>query len=146
MMKNTLDNFTNNFAKNFNKNSETLSIFSPTVLPAVCPTCHLDDDGEQEQGDEVLLAEPDTELDEPQRFAVVLYNDDYTPMDFVVEVLQEQFQMSVDKAVEVMLAVHHDGRGVAGVYSRDIAETKSHAVNETARQAGYPLLTLAEPY
>ncbi|ELA08566.1 ATP-dependent Clp protease adaptor protein ClpS [Moraxella macacae 0408225] len=117
--------------------------FLPTfkILPML-PCCHLDNDNEQ---DTDLLLAPELKTEEPQYFAVVLYNDDYTPMGFVVEVLMDCFQMPMVKALEVMLAVHREGRGVAGVYSRDIAETKSWAVNTAARKAGYPLLALVEP-
>lgn len=100
-----------------------------------------------EADDDTLLAEPISEeaLDLPRRFVVVLYNDDYTPMDFVVDVLQRYFNLPLEKAVEVMLSVHHEGYGIAGIYPKDIAETKSQMVNQEAQNAGYPLLTRAEP-
>lgn len=98
---------------------------------------------EGEPLDDVLLADP--ELKRPQRYAVVMYNDDYTPMEFVVGVLQDHFKHSLDKAVSIMLAIHHEGKGIAGVYPKDIAETKAQAVNREARQAGFPLLTQIEP-
>lgn len=100
-----------------------------------------------ETDDDTALADPMTEdeIKLPRRFAVVFYNDDYTPMDFVVDVLQRHFNLSAEKAVEIMLNVHYDGRGVAGIYSKDIAETKSFHVNQEAQNAGYPLFTKAEP-
>lgn len=100
-----------------------------------------------EADDDTAVAEPLTEeeIEIPRRFAVVFYNDDYTPMDFVVDILQRHFNLSTEKAVEIMLNVHYDGRGVAGVYSKDIAETKSYHVNQEAQNAGYPLFTKAEP-
>ncbi len=80
----------------------------------------------------------------PSKYWVVLFNDDYTPMDFVVVVLQEFFAMSYRQAVKVMLDVHHQGKGICGVYSRDIAETKVAQVNEFARISEHPLLCKME--
>lgn len=99
-----------------------------------------------ERDDDTDVADlAETRIELPRRFAVVFYNDDYTPMDFVIEILQKHFHLSIEKAVEIMLNVHYDGRGVAGVYSKDIAETKSYHVNQEAQKAGYPLFTKAEP-
>jgi len=75
----------------------------------------------------------------PPRFNVVLLNDDYTTMDFVVEILEDVFRRSPAEAVQVMLRVHEEGRGVAGTYPLDVAETKVLAVHERARRAGFPL-------
>lgn len=98
---------------------------------------------EGEPLDDVLLADP--ELKRPRQYAVIMYNDDYTPMEFVVGVLQDHFKHNLDQAVSIMLAIHHEGKGIAGVYPKDIAETKAQAVNREARQAGFPLLTQIEP-
>lgn len=76
---------------------------------------------------------------------VLLLNDDYTPMDFVVLVLERYFRKSEQEAQLVMLAVHHKGQGVAGVYTRDVAETKVAQVMAHARQEGHPLMVVAEP-
>lgn len=81
----------------------------------------------------------------PRKFQVVLLNDDFTPMDFVVEVLQRFFQMDEIKATQVMLAVHHQGKGFCGVYSREIAETKAYQVNQYARTNQHPLKCEIEP-
>jgi len=79
------------------------------------------------------------ELDEPGRFKVLLHNDDYTTMDFVVTILQSVFNKDIEAATEIMLSVHKTGIGVAGVYSRDVAETKVAMVAELSRKNEYPL-------
>jgi len=79
-------------------------------------------------------------LKRPPLFRVVLLNDDFTPMDFVVEVLKQFFGMSEEKATQVMLHVHTRGIGVCGVFSRDVAETKVRQVNDYSRQHQHPLL------
>lgn len=92
---------------------------------------------------DVLLAEPETAR--PPMYAVVIFNDDYTPMEFVVHVLMKYFKLDAERATEVMLQVHYKGKGVAGVYPRDIAETKAQQVNKEARLEGHPLLCQIEP-
>lgn len=95
--------------------------------------------GEDEDGSlAVLPAKP--ALAKPPLYKVVLLNDDFTPMEFVVEVLTTFFSMDSEKAVQVMLAVHTQGKGTCGIFTRDIAETKSHQVNEYARACEHPLL------
>ncbi|HLF96235.1 MAG TPA: ATP-dependent Clp protease adapter ClpS [Methylococcaceae bacterium] len=79
-------------------------------------------------------------LKRPPLFRVVLLNDDFTPMDFVVEVLKQFFGMSEEKATQIMLHVHTRGIGVCGVFSRDVAETKVRQVNDYSRQHQHPLL------
>lgn len=86
----------------------------------------------------------DTELREPPLWQVVLLNDDYTPMEFVVLVLQQFFGKNHDQAVQIMLKVHHEGRGVCGVYPYDIANTKVVQVNRYARQHQHPLQCVME--
>ncbi|OUY06035.1 ATP-dependent Clp protease adapter ClpS [Acinetobacter populi] len=100
-----------------------------------------DDDGEHEV--DVMVAPP--QLKRPPQYAVVLLNDDYTPMDFVIEILQQYFALDLDRATQVMLTVHHEGKGIAGIYPRDIAETKANQVNNYARSQGHPLLCQIEP-
>ncbi|MDN3522480.1 ATP-dependent Clp protease adapter ClpS [Halomonas ramblicola] len=96
--------------------------------------------GTEEEGDQaVQTAEP--ELAEPPMYKVVLHNDDFTPMEFVVEVLQTFFQMDSETAVQVMLTVHTQGKATCGIFTRDIAETKSHQVNQYARECQHPLLS-----
>jgi ATP-dependent Clp protease adaptor protein ClpS len=80
----------------------------------------------------------------PPLYKVVMLNDDYTPMEFVVQVLQTYFRMDRDKAVQIMLQVHTQGRAVAGIFTRDIAETKVKQVNNYARKHQHPLLCQLE--
>ena len=99
-----------------------------------------------EDGDSDLAVQTaPPQLKRPPLYAVVLLNDDYTPMEFVIEILQQYFAMNLDQATQVMLTVHYEGKGVAGVYPRDIAETKANQVNNYARSQGHPLLCQIEP-
>ncbi len=95
---------------------------------------HPDDDGG------LALQEARPELKRPPLYKVVLLNDDYTPMEFVVEVLETFFKMNREQATQVMLTVHTQGKGVCGIYTRDIAETKAAQVNQFARDHQHPLL------
>lgn len=83
-------------------------------------------------------------LNSPSKYQVYLLNDDYTPMDFVVVVLQQFFRMSYPLAIKIMLEVHHQGKGICGIFTRDIAETKVAQVNEFARLSDHPLLCKME--
>ncbi|WP_131667237.1 ATP-dependent Clp protease adaptor ClpS [Psychrobacter pygoscelis] len=103
-----------------------------------------DDDTESNPQADVLVAEP--ELAKPPMYAVVMYNDNYTPMEFVVHILQSEFRHNIDTAVEIMLSIHNTGKGIAGIYPKDIAETKAQKVNSLANREGYPLLTQIEPH
>lgn len=80
----------------------------------------------------------------PPLFKVLLLNDDFTPMDYVVEVLTRHFGMAERQAEQVMWAVHHEGKGIAGVFTRDVAETKVTQVNRDAQRHGHPLKTAME--
>lgn len=84
------------------------------------------------------------QLQRPSRYQVVILNDDFTPMDFVVTVLKIFFRMQTEQAVATMLKVHYQGKAVCGVFTRDIAETKVAQVNDFARQHEYPLLCTFE--
>ncbi len=97
-----------------------------------------------EDGDVLVEVAPPI-LQRPPMYAVVLLNDDYTPMDFVIEILQQYFAMNLDQATQVMLTVHYEGKGEAGVYPKDIAETKASQVNHYARSQEHPLLCRIEP-
>jgi ATP-dependent Clp protease adaptor protein ClpS len=92
----------------------------------------------EKQGD-VMVAEPKTQTKRPPMYKVILLNDDYTPMDFVVMVLEQIFRKNHSDALNVMLQVHQKGAGLAGVYTRDVAETKVDQVIEYARINDYPL-------
>ena len=81
----------------------------------------------------------------PRLFRVLLHNDDYTTMEFVVEVLVRFFEKSTTEAYQIMLQVHHAGRGVAGTYTLDEAETRVERVAAEAKSQGYPLLLSVEP-
>lgn len=81
----------------------------------------------------------------PRRYKVIFHNDDYTTMEFVIDVLKRFFHKTDTEAVHIMLTVHKTGAAVAGVYSRDVAETKAAEVMEYARDEGMPLLLTTEP-
>jgi ATP-dependent Clp protease adaptor protein ClpS len=107
----------------------------PADPPAPAPAPSRTDDG---QG--AAVAERQEQRTEPPRlFQVVMLNDDYTPMEFVVFALQEYFQRDIETATLIMLKIHHEGRGVCGVYTKDVAATKVELVLAAARRAGHPL-------
>jgi ATP-dependent Clp protease adaptor protein ClpS len=90
--------------------------------------------------DGLVVQEQRPKLKQPPMFKVILLNDDYTPMEFVVYVLETFFKMDRDQATRVMLNVHTKGKGVCGVYTRDVSETKVSQVNEYARTNNHPLM------
>lgn len=104
---------------------------------------HYDDDHYGETHGVVEQVRP--RLKKPSMYRVVMMNDDFTPMEFVVEVLESYFSMNREKATQVMLRVHTEGKAVCGVYTRDIAETKAEQVNQYARECDHPLLCQVEP-
>lgn len=81
----------------------------------------------------------------PHMFQVVLLNDDFTPMEFVVHVIQEFFSKDRETATQIMLKIHLEGKGICGVYSRDVASTKVDQVLQAARASGHPLQCMSEP-
>jgi ATP-dependent Clp protease adaptor protein ClpS len=91
----------------------------------------------KDQGLALEEARPEVEL--PPMYRVILVNDDYTPMDFVIEILITFFRMSHDRATQVMLHVHTKGKGVCGIFTFEIAETKVAQVNEYSHQSEHPL-------
>ena len=84
------------------------------------------------------------ETDEPKMYSVVLLNDDYTSMEFVVFILESVFRKSPELAKKIMLSVHNNGRGIAGVYTKEVAETKVAIVQALSRQNEFPLRCLME--
>ena len=106
--------------------------------PVVRPT-----DGDDSQS--VVLERVPQKVKPPQMYQVVMLNDDYTPMEFVVVVIQEFFNKDRETATQIMLKIHLDGRAVCGVYSRDIAVTKVEQVMGAAQKAGHPLQCVCEP-
>ena len=88
----------------------------------------------------LALAPEKPALKKPSLYKVIMLNDDYTPMDFVVEVLMRFFSMPEPKATQVMLAVHTQGRAVCGVFTRDVAESKAAQVNQYSSECDHPLL------
>jgi ATP-dependent Clp protease adaptor protein ClpS len=97
---------------------------------------------DQDRGLAIEQARP--KLKQPQLYKVILLNDDYTPMEFVVQILEYFFAMSREKATQVMLHVHTRGKGVCGVYTHEIAETKVAQVNDFSRSHQHPLLCTME--
>ncbi|RYV01699.1 ATP-dependent Clp protease adapter ClpS [Shewanella sp. OPT22] len=93
---------------------------------------------------EVVEGDVLTELSPPSMYQVVLNNDDYTPMDFVVEVLEVFFNKNEQQATDIMLTIHHQGKGICGTYPFDIAETKVIQVNQFSRDNEHPLLCTLE--
>jgi ATP-dependent Clp protease adaptor protein ClpS len=93
---------------------------------------------------DIMVEKAKPRLQTPPMFKVVMINDDYTPMEFVVQVLESFFNHAREKAVQIMLQVHQSGRGVAGIYPAEIAETKVAQVNAYARKHQHPLLTVME--
>lgn len=112
----------------------------PTSSPT--PAVHLPD---QEGGGSVVLERRTERVQPPQMYQVVMLNDDYTPMEFVVLVIQEFFGKDLEAATQIMLKIHLDGKGVCGVYSKDVAATKVDQVLEAAHKAGHPLKCISEP-
>ena len=101
-----------------------------------------DDDADRDSGLVTETAKP--KLKRPPLYKVILLNDDYTPMEFVVHVLEVFFAMNREKATQIMLTVHTQGSAVVGIFPRDIAETKSEQVNQYAQENHHPLISKVE--
>ena len=102
--------------------------------------------GHQHDDDDtgLITATAKPKLKKPPLYKVVMLNDDYTPMEFVIHIMQKFFVMDFEKATQIMLAIHTTGSAVCGTYSRDVAETKSALVNDYARENQHPLLSTVE--
>ena len=101
-------------------------------------------DRERQTGDQVL-ERTKHQTKEPELFKVLLLNDDYTTMEFVIEILESVFHKAPAEAYRIMMAVHTQGKGLCGLYPHEIAETKVTSVVERARANGFPLLAAMEP-
>jgi len=101
-------------------------------------------DTQHERDRGVAVQESKPELKRPPMYKVLLINDDYTPMEFVVHILENFFSMDRTKATQVMLTVHTQGKGLCGIFSRDVAETKVNQVNGYSRRHQHPLLCTME--
>ena len=97
------------------------------------------------QYEDLAVAESEEKTGEPPLFKVLLHNDDYTTMDFVVEILESVFHKQPAEAYRIMMAVHTQGKGLAGLYPHEVAETKVATVIDRARGQGFPLLAAMEP-
>lgn len=117
---------------------------STQVISQLTLSSNEDDSSDDREGS-VAVQDAKPALRRPPMYKVVLLNDDYTPMEFVVDILQRFFYMDREKATRVMLMVHTQGKGVCGVYSRDVAETKAEQVNGYSRENEQPLLCEIEP-
>jgi len=102
------------------------------------------DDGDPDRESGLATATAKPKLERPPMYKVILLNDDYTPMEFVVHVLEVFFAMNREKATQIMLAVHTEGSAVVGTFPRDIAETKSEQVNQYAQENQHPLVSTVE--
>ena len=103
-----------------------------------------DEDWSQDYDDELLVEEEKPKLKPPKQYKVIVVNDDYTPMEFVVQVLMMFFAMDDAKATRVMMSVHTKGQGICGIFSHEIAETKVDQVNEYSRMNQHPLMCIME--
>ena len=97
-------------------------------------------------GSHAVIERARPRLRKPPMYRVIMLNDDFTPMEFVVEVLESYFSMAIEQATRVMMRVHTEGKAVCGTYTRDIAETKASQVNQYAKECDHPLLCEVEPF
>ena len=104
-----------------------------------------DQEDQEDQGTSVAVATVKPKLKKPPLYRIIIFNDDYTPMEFVVYVLQTFFGIDRDKATQIMLAIHTHGKGVCGIFTKEVAETKSAQVNNFARENEHPLISEIEP-
>jgi ATP-dependent Clp protease adaptor protein ClpS len=99
----------------------------------------------EEEGEGGVVTVKRTQVKRPRLYKVLLHNDDYTTMEFVIHVLESYFNKNRSEAEQIMLHVHHEGVGVCGLYTYEIAETKVMRVTREAKEKGHPLLCTAEP-
>jgi ATP-dependent Clp protease adaptor protein ClpS len=101
-------------------------------------------DQDQERDSGLATATTKPKLRRPPMYKVIILNDDYTPMEFVVHVLERFFGMNREKATQIMLTIHTSGSAVVGIFPRDIAETKSEQVNQYSQENHHPLMSKIE--
>jgi len=131
-------------AADFDANMKVVATLSDPTRPCAMASEGNPPANRPEDGRGLALEEAKPRLKKPPLFRVILINDDYTPMEFVVEVLEVIFSMDRQKATRVMLEVHTKGKGVCGVYTYEIAETKVAQVTSFAQQHQHPLLCTLE--
>ncbi|APR76389.1 ATP-dependent Clp protease adaptor protein ClpS [Minicystis rosea] len=117
----------------------------PSPLLSSRPSTMPSDPRERENHEGDVTTERKNKLEKVRRYKVLLHNDDYTTMEFVVLILMKFFYKTETEATHIMLSVHHKGHGVAGVYTKDVAETKVAQVLDYAKEHGMPLRLTAEP-
>ena len=110
----------------------------------ICYSLGMSQDGNQDDNQSSTQVLDRVKTQEPSLYKVLLLNDDYTPMDFVTHILQKFFQKTKEEAENIMLQVHKEGRGIAGVFNFETAETKMHIVNTYAQQNKHPLQSIIE--
>ena len=98
----------------------------------------------KEESDVAVAKKTALKVEPPKMYQVILLNDDYTTMEFVIHVLQKFFGKTYDQAHAIMLLVHHEGRGVCGIYTHEVAESKASKVNKYSRNKGHPLKCVIE--
>lgn len=117
-------------------NRQVGPVFEVKMMSGNSPS--FDEDGS------IATQNADPEVKKPSLYRVILLNDDYTPMEFVVHILEQFFGLGREQATQVMLAVHTQGKGVCGIFTKDIAETKAALVNDYSRECQHPLLCEVE--
>lgn len=132
-----------------NPNAQSLAVSVNLILGARVSMIDLDmsqnhTSNEDSQFESDADVDIEDAIDVPKKYAVLLLNDDYTTMDFVIEVLERFFNKTQEEAMQIMLRVHQQGKGVAGVYSQDIAETKASQVEQYAQAKSFPLRCAVE--
>ena len=121
-----------------------INTMAATIGPILDIKSASDGQSSPDDASDIAVQSVDPELKRPSMFRVVLMNDDFTPMEFVVHILEQFFALNREKATQVMLAVHTQGKGVCGVYTKDIAETKAALVNDYSRENQHPLMCEVE--
>ena len=121
-----------------------LAMTAASIYTKIIMMADKDSGADEHLEGDLAVQDAKPKLKKPPLFKVVLLNDDYTPMEFVIEVLEVFFRMNREQATHVMLTVHTQGKGVCGIYSRDIAETKMTQVNQYSREQQHPLLCEVE--